>query len=329
MHRGAVELCKPGLSAPEWVRFVGIAMRTQAAALEQPDDPASNTSRHPGHFSIVGRRQHVETNASLLVRGVHAIDHKRVEVDVQIQCVAETLHECHGTALRLTDPPGLASPAAKGSEHCPYKYVKDVPCQPGVIRQAIAKGEGKRQHPLADGHFGKHAIDEVGRGVGHPAATAGRADCPALAGKCDHPVLAAGIAMYAQEAMRQHATIQKRPQFPFDEAGHATLTATLPRQESFELFGDHAIEDACLRVTGTVICRRFTNVETRVRRNVITEVASNMSSRTGKERSPSRAINGREVAAPTARLRRGEMFVPGWNVYRKEKGKRLESHWLQ
>jgi len=68
--------------------------------------------------------------------------------------------------------------------------------------------------------------------------------------------------VHTQEPVRQHATVQKRPQLPLDEARHQTLTATLPVQESFELFGDDAIEDACRRVTRAVICLRITNVET-------------------------------------------------------------------
>ena len=68
--------------------------------------------------------------------------------------------------------------------------------------------------------------------------------------------------MHTQEPVRQHATLQKRPQLPLDEARNQTLTATLPVQESFELFGDDAIEDARRRVTREVLCLRITNLET-------------------------------------------------------------------
>jgi len=67
--------------------------------------------------------------------------------------------------------------------------------------------------------------------------------------------------VHTQEPVRQHATLQKRPQLPLDEARNQTLTATLPVQESFELFGDDAIEDA-RRVTRAVICLRITKLET-------------------------------------------------------------------
>ncbi len=52
-----------------------------------------------------------------------------MEVEVQIQCVTETLHERHGAAVRMPGSATIAHPTAQGSEHCPHKYGKDVPCQ--------------------------------------------------------------------------------------------------------------------------------------------------------------------------------------------------------
>ena len=56
MHRGGIELRKQGLLALQRIGFFRIAMKTQAAALEQPDDAPGNTSRHPRNFRVVRRR---------------------------------------------------------------------------------------------------------------------------------------------------------------------------------------------------------------------------------------------------------------------------------
>jgi len=55
MHRGAVELRKQGLIARQRVGFVGAGLPSQAAVLEQSENPASHASRHPGQFSVVRR----------------------------------------------------------------------------------------------------------------------------------------------------------------------------------------------------------------------------------------------------------------------------------
>src|SRR5439155_15872325 len=44
-------------------------------------------------------------------------------------------------------------------------------------------GKGKREYPLPDRHLGQHAIDDMRRGVHHPAAAAGRADRSSLVRK--------------------------------------------------------------------------------------------------------------------------------------------------
>jgi len=65
-------------------------------------------------------------------------------------------------------------------------------------------GKGKREYPLPDRHLGQHAIDEMRRGVHHPAAAAGRADRSSLVRKCRDPVLPAGVTMHAQGAVCQN-----------------------------------------------------------------------------------------------------------------------------
>src|SRR5439155_3876963 len=124
-----------------------------------------------------------------------------------------------------------------------------------------AQGEGERENPLPDGNLGQHAIDEMRRGVGHPATAAGGAEPAPLAGECYDPILPAVIAVHTGEAVCQHAALQKRAQLAFDEPGHRALAAALPRQEGLELRGDDAIEDILPRITRAVTGERITNDE--------------------------------------------------------------------
>src|SRR5881409_301910 len=104
-----------------------------------------------------------------------------MEVDIQVKGVAKPLDESHGSALRAQDSAVLASPASERAKHGLDKNAEDLAYQTCVIRQAVTQCKWKRQHPLADGHFGQDAIYEMRRSVRHPAAPTARAEAPALA----------------------------------------------------------------------------------------------------------------------------------------------------
>ena len=60
---------------------------------------------------------------------------------------------------------------------------------------------GQREHPLPDRNLGKHPVDEVGVGVGHAAAATRRTEAATLAREGHEPVVAAGVAVDAEESM--------------------------------------------------------------------------------------------------------------------------------
>ncbi len=57
----------------------------------------------------------------------------------------------------------------------------------------------------------------MGRGVGHPATTTGRTEAAALAREGDDAVVAAGVAVDAQESMGQHAAFEVGADLALDE----------------------------------------------------------------------------------------------------------------
>jgi hypothetical protein len=90
------------------------------------------------------------------------------------------------------------------------------------------------------------------RGVCHAAAATRPTKAPTFAGKWHDPVLSTLIAVSAQKAVGQNSTLEKRPQLPFYEPGHQTITAPLPLQEGLEMPGHDAIEHALGRITRTI-----------------------------------------------------------------------------
>ncbi len=84
------------------------------------------------------------------------------------------------------------------------------------------------------------------RGVGHAAAAAGGAEATALAGECHQPILAAGIAANAYEAMLEQAARKVGAELTRDEAGHGVIALSCPREKRLELFADDGVEDGLL-----------------------------------------------------------------------------------
>ena len=89
----------------------------------------------------------------------------------------------------------------------------------GVVGKPVAQREGQREHPLAHGGGGQHAIDEVRGGVGHAAAAARGTEAAALAREGDDAVEAAAVAAHADEAVGKDPAAQGAAELARDEAG--------------------------------------------------------------------------------------------------------------
>jgi len=59
----------------------------------------------------------------------------------------------------------------------------------------------------------------VGGGIRHAASATRRTEASPLAGEGDEPVVTAGVAVDAQEAVGQHATLEIGADLALDEAG--------------------------------------------------------------------------------------------------------------
>jgi hypothetical protein len=132
-----------------------------------------------------------------------------MEVDVQVQRIAEALHEGDGAALEAPaaidaepgPPPQRGKDAAEEAlEHLARER------GPG---EAIAQGKGQGEHPLPDGYPRHDAVHQVRRGVGHAASPARGTEAAPFARE-RHQTLAGGsVAAHAHEAVREDPAREK------------------------------------------------------------------------------------------------------------------------
>jgi len=169
-----------------------------------------------------------------------------VEVHVQVEGVAESLHEGDGAALRAGHVPLFARSATQGCEDRTHEDCEHGARERGVVGEAVAKGEREREHPLPDGHLREDPIDQVRRRVRHAVASARGTEPAAFAGEGDHAVEAATVAVHAHEAVGEDAAAQERPKLALDEAGHGPLAPVCAGQEGRERSLNDAVEDALL-----------------------------------------------------------------------------------
>ena len=188
------------------------------------------------------RRGHEET-----------IGQEAVEMGVGIQSAPESLKERHGTGLAAANPERPAAtpvPGQQGSQVDPEHLAKELP----VHSQGQTKGPGEGQDPLAVRGRGKHAVDQVRRGVGHAPRPAGGAE-PALARKGHKTLEAAVGAPEPGEASRKLPAGEVPWKLPLHEGRVASprlgaLAAFV--EEGLQVLLDHLVQDRLLRFAATV-----------------------------------------------------------------------------
>lgn len=148
-----------------------------------------------------------------------AVQHERVEVDVQVEGAAEALHADDGPRAAVRDAVPVAGPTAQGVQHGGDEEGAQIPAQLPVERHREAQRERQREHPLAHGDARQHAIEKVRRGVRHAPAAAGRADAAPLARERDEQVVPATGAAHARETPGQDAAVEQGRQLAPHEAG--------------------------------------------------------------------------------------------------------------
>jgi len=223
-------------------------MRSRARSMRRPawlpvaTRPAIDA--HVLDLRIFGRGQRMEAQTSFRIARVDTVENERMEVDVQVQRIAEALHEGDGAALHRAPVPGEARPPPQRGEDGAHEEAEHRTRERAVEGQAVAQSEGQREHPLPYGDLGQHAVHQLRRGVGHAAPPARGTEPPALAREGDDALGGAGSAAQAHEAVGQDPAGEERPKLAFDEARHGPVSSPGVREEAFELGLHRAVEDA-------------------------------------------------------------------------------------
>ena len=121
-----------------------------------------------------GWRRGVKNNAVVGIAHEDAIEHQDVHMHVQLQAPAEALHERDRTALAAHEP----IPTRARSVEAEDRFDEESRHRAehlGLEGGERAQLEREREDVLAHGHVGKHAVDQMRRGVRHAPARAARA----------------------------------------------------------------------------------------------------------------------------------------------------------
>ena len=89
----------------------------------------------------------------------HAIEHQRVDVDVEIQGAAKPLDDGHRSPTRLLDT-GRAGVVPQAAEHGPEEHGGDAPGQVVIPCEPIPHPVRQTQHPWPDGDVRDDVIND-------------------------------------------------------------------------------------------------------------------------------------------------------------------------
>lgn len=214
---------------------------------EESYDPPGHLSHHPLDLGVLGRREGVEAKSAVRPWRVDAVKEQRVEVDVQVEGVTEALHDGDRAALTACHAPLLARPTPQRSDNRAHEDAQDGAREWGVVGEAVAEREGKREHPLPHRDLGHDPVHQVRGRICHAPAAARRAEAAAFAGEGDDPVESAAVAMHPHESVGEDPAAQEAPELALDEPWHRALAGQCLGEKGLELRLDRAVEHALLR----------------------------------------------------------------------------------
>jgi len=243
-HRGGTLPC---------VRLSALVVAVPASEL--PLDARLHGGQHLRNVQGRQARGGIKVQSAGTILREDAVQHERVNMDVQIEGSPEPLDHGHCAPATVRDA-SVAPAGAQQAEYRTKEHRDDGAARVVIPRELVAQAVRQTQHPLSHGHVGEHVIDEVGGALVHPAAAAARTE-RALARKGDEPVEAAIVAVKPREPAREPATLQEVPELLFHEAGQAFPLAQAGglRAKGLEVIVHNSVERT-LRGTPRFVIRR-------------------------------------------------------------------------
>ena len=148
----------------------------------------------------------------------------------------------------------MARAAALVSEQRANKRAQYLGRESGIPGTPVPEWIRECQHPLAHRDFWNYAIDETGGGIGHSPSSTRGAEPSAFARECDQAVVAAAIAVDADETSGEYAAIKVGAQLSLHESRDRCTLLTRMGEEGLELLPDHFVEQCLLRLVALVLC---------------------------------------------------------------------------
>ena len=109
-----------------------------------PEDPATELDRERLDVVVGGGRERDEPQGAVVARDVHAVQKKRMEVDVQRQRGREALDEGDAAGLAAHNAVDLFRPVAQVRKHGIGKGAQDDIEGVAVVGESVAQAVGER-----------------------------------------------------------------------------------------------------------------------------------------------------------------------------------------
>jgi hypothetical protein len=113
---GAVQRREQRLFPTKRVNLAGLVTLSEATALEKIGQTPGDAGADGGNLVVVGRGQRSETHSFRVVSDVDAVQHQCVEMQIEIQRVAESLYEGHGSTSRIGRSEASPCATSEGTE---------------------------------------------------------------------------------------------------------------------------------------------------------------------------------------------------------------------
>jgi hypothetical protein len=197
----------------------------------------------------VGRRRGNEPPVVAVARE-GAVEHERVEVNVEIEATPKALDRGDGAGLRIGDPGAPRATSVEAAKR-PRVHGEDLATELVVPCEQIPQAKRQAQHPLAHRHGGEDVVDEMRRPLGHPPPAAARTYRARFARERDETFRVARVAAKAREPSCPDTALEELTKLALHECRHAA-GAFRDGKKRREVFADNTVEDRVLGGAGTI-----------------------------------------------------------------------------
>jgi hypothetical protein len=183
----------------------------------------------------------------------NAVEHERVEVNVQLQSTAKALDHGHRASLAVLGATRTRGPRVEGEQR-PGMHAQHRAAQRVIPGEAVAQAIRERQPPLADRYPRQHRVDKRGGAFGHPPSSTARTEPASLTGEGHETLERAVRAPQPREPVAQYGTGEELSKLLLYEAREAVSVAAVRDfpEKGLQVLADDGVEHGVLGVAGLI-----------------------------------------------------------------------------